>query len=272
MGIPSMPAQPNAVPTPEIGEEKIPEGHVEVVTEERVDDQGRKVIVTRKILKKLVVHKVPKEVAARRHWTKFGDAKGHPPGPNTKTTLVGEQVFLRLAQNRNWETEEKTDSIMKADKVKSITCRHCQGAHWTSKCPIKDMLPVLDSADRDSASPFAPQSSTKSSGRYVPPSQRRGTDQASTESLSSRDDSLPTIRVTNLSENAMESDLRELFGDFGTITRTFVAKDHHTGRCKGFAFVTYNTREAAAEAIKHVDRHPYDNLILKVEWANPSNK
>lgn len=41
-------------------------GHVETVREERVDELGRKVVVTRKILKKQVISSVPAAIAARR--------------------------------------------------------------------------------------------------------------------------------------------------------------------------------------------------------------
>lgn len=72
-------------------------------------------------------------------------------------------------------------------------------------------------------------------GKYVPPSQRgdkklgeRG------ESLGSRmqQDDQATVRVTNLSEETQESDLRELFGYFGPIKRVFLAKDKFTQQSK----------------------------------------
>ena len=72
-------------------------------------------------------------------------------------------------------------------------------------------------------------------GKYVPPSQRgdkkpgeRG------ESFGSRtqQDDQATVRVTNLSEETQESDLRELFGYFGSIRRVFLAKDKITQQSK----------------------------------------
>lgn len=53
--------------------------------------------MTRKILTKLVKEKVFKVVADRKGWTKFGDAAGNPPGPDISSTIIGEQVFLKLA-------------------------------------------------------------------------------------------------------------------------------------------------------------------------------
>lgn len=80
-----------------------------------------------------------------------------------------------------------------------------------------------------------------------------------------------TIRITNLPEETQDGDIRDLFKDFGRITRIFLAKDKNTGNSKGFAFVSYDSRESASRAIKGVNGHGYNNLILSVEWARPSN-
>ena len=60
------------------------------------------------------------------------------------------------------------------------------------------------------------------------------------------------IRVTNLPD-ITENELRELFKACGPIQRTYVAKDHQTGESKGFAFVTYYTKEDAQSAIDKFD-------------------
>lgn len=79
-----------------------------------------------------------------------------------------------------------------------------------------------------------------------------------------------TIRITNLPEETQDSDIRDLFKDFGRITRIYLAKDKSTGNSKGFAFVSFEVRENAARAIKTVNGHGYNNLILIVEWAKPN--
>ena len=81
-----------------------------------------------------------------------------------------------------------------------------------------------------------------------------------------------TVRVTNLSEETKESDLEELFGCIGKISRIYLAKDKETKSSKGFAFITYEDRRGAEKAIRTLDRHGYDSLLLKVEWAKPSTK
>jgi translation initiation factor 3 subunit G len=53
-------------------------------------------------------------------------------------------------------------------------------------------------------------------------------------------DDAATIRVTNLSEETRDGDLKDLFGRFGTITRIFLAKDKNTQQSKGFAFIRYS--------------------------------
>lgn len=58
-------------------------------------------------------------------------------------------------------------------------------------------------------------------------------------------DDSTTVRITNLSEDTREDDLRELCRRFGPIQRVFLAKDRHSGLSRGFAFVTFVYRYAA---------------------------
>jgi len=82
----------------------------------------------------------------------------------------------------------------------------------------------------------------------------------------SRDD-LPTLRVTNISEDTGESDLRELFGNFGYVVRVYVGRDRETGVGKGFAFVSFDNKADAQRAMEKVHGRGYDNLILNVQWS-----
>lgn len=85
-------------------------------------------------------------------------------------------------------------------------------------------------------------------------------------------DELPTLRVTNLTEDANEEDLWQIFGRFGRkgkVARIFVGKDQETGLCKGFAFVSFEDREDAEIAMGKVNGLPYDHLILACQWSVP---
>ena len=55
------------------------------------------------------------------------------------------------------------------------------------------------------------------------------------------------IRVSNLSEDTHETDLRELFSRFGPPTRVYVAIDHKFGLSRGFGYVILSTRKMLRE-------------------------
>jgi translation initiation factor 3 subunit G len=94
----------------------------------------------------------------------------------------------------------------------------------------------------------------------------RGAGESMSRGGGSRDD-LPTLRVTNISEDTQESDLRDLFGVFGRVSRVYVGRDRDTGAGKGFAFVSFEERANAQRAIERVNGKGYDNLILSVQWS-----
>jgi translation initiation factor 3 subunit G len=78
-----------------------------------------------------------------------------------------------------------------------------------------------------------------------------------------------TLRVTNIPDEKSEEDLYELFGRFGVINRIYLAMNKKTFRSRGFAFVTFRSREDAAHAIDSLQGHDLDKLLLKIEWAMP---
>merc|ERR1740121_1701786 len=77
-----------------------------------------------------------------------------------------------------------------------------------------------------------------------------------------------SLRVTNLSEDVKEGDLQDLFSSVGRLQRVYLAKDEN-GFSRGFAFVTYYTRDDAFKAIEKLHGYGYDNLILQVQFAKP---
>ena len=84
-------------------------------------------------------------------------------------------------------------------------------------------------------------------------------------------DDLPTLRVTNISEDTQENDLRDLFGTFGRIARVYVGRDRETGAGKGFAFVSFEEKSHAQRAMEKMHGRGYDNLILSVQWSRKSS-
>lgn len=101
--------------------------------------------------------------------------------------------------------------------------------------------------------------------KYVPPSRRAGG--GAGESMNRSRDDLPTLRVTNVSEDATDEDLRELFSRFGKVFRVYIGRDRETGIGKGYAFVSFEDRAVAEKAMRKVHGMGYDNLILSVQWS-----
>ena len=109
-------------------------------------------------------------------------------------------------------------------------------------------------------------------GKYVPPSMRTpGGREAAMQSWQD-DRDRNSLRVTNVSEDATEDDLRELFSKFGAVQRIYLARDRETNMSRGFCFVTYRQRRDAEVALEKLDGYGYDHLILKVEWSKPSTR
>lgn len=128
--------------------------------------------------------------------------------------------------------------------------------------------PIEDDLGTGPDAPVAP-AATSTGGKYVPPSMRAGAGRGAGESMrgtGARED-LPTLRVTNISEDTQENDLRELFGNFGRVARVYVGRDRDTGAGKGFAFVSFEDRAVAQKAMEKVNGRGYDNLILSVQWS-----
>jgi RNA recognition motif-containing protein len=75
--------------------------------------------------------------------------------------------------------------------------------------------------------------------------------------------------VGNLSFNATQEQLRDLFAPHGTVVEVDVIKDKFSGRPRGFAFVTMETKEAADAAVQAVNGKDIDGRALTVNEARP---
>ena len=75
--------------------------------------------------------------------------------------------------------------------------------------------------------------------------------------------------VGNLSFQATEEDLRELFQQSGTVESVRIVTDQFTGRPRGFGFVEMSTKEEAAAAIDQFNGKELGGRALKVNEAKP---
>ena len=77
------------------------------------------------------------------------------------------------------------------------------------------------------------------------------------------------LYVGNLSYNVTEEQLRELFGQAGTIKEVAMIMDRDTQRPKGFGFVEMTTQVEAQKAIEMFNEHEMDGRRLMVNFARP---
>ena len=180
------------------------------------NEDGKDVLVVRKIMQTNISHCVLSRVLKRRQIVKFGKCAGKPPGPEEGITCLGDLVYLELAgekennpngnnsvkQPPNQSTSQSTNQQNNRDKkphlkssvssVSTIVCRNCkEPGHWTKDCKISVIaIPDIDFGNKQyssgseskSGSPSLSVASSSSTGttggKYVPPS-RRGHNQSS---------------------------------------------------------------------------------------------
>ena len=78
-----------------------------------------------------------------------------------------------------------------------------------------------------------------------------------------------SIYVGNLSYQVQEDDLKQVFAEYGTVSRVQVPKDRETGRVRGFAFVEMASEAEEEAAIEALDGAEWMGRNLKVNKAKP---
>ncbi len=77
------------------------------------------------------------------------------------------------------------------------------------------------------------------------------------------------IYVGNISFNATEDDIRELFATYGQIESVKLITDPQTGRPRGFGFVEMSSADDARKAIDALNGKPFMERNLSVSEARP---
>ncbi len=75
------------------------------------------------------------------------------------------------------------------------------------------------------------------------------------------------LYVGNLSFDATENEIRELFGQYGEVSEVNLITDPQTGRPRGFGFVELADDNAAREAIGALDGKEFGSRQIKVNEA-----
>lgn len=77
------------------------------------------------------------------------------------------------------------------------------------------------------------------------------------------------IYVGNLSYNATDDELHDLFAEFGEVTSARVIMDKVTGRSRGFGFVEMANQAEGEAAVSQLDNKEVGGRALKVNEARP---
>jgi len=77
------------------------------------------------------------------------------------------------------------------------------------------------------------------------------------------------LYVGNLSFDATENELQDLFAAHGPVSEVNLITDRMSGRSRGFAFVTMGTPEGAQAAIQALSGKEYGGRALTVNEARP---
>lgn len=246
---------------------------VKTVIEYERNDKGDVMKVTTKTKTETVKRKVFKAAAERRNWERFGSAVNETKKDSVTVQAVEDIPFERVRQRQTQEekkAQDLKDALAQPDKA--AASQSIKDLLYKKRMERQLLLArgLIDAPERPPDEDGAPGGSLPSAGGkggWVPPSLRNRMEGGESMRPQRREEN--SVRVTNLSEDTREEDLRELFSAFGQIARIYVAYDRERGGNRGFAFVNFVRKDDAEKAIRKLDGYGYDNLILRCEWSNP---
>lgn len=74
--------------------------------------------------------------------------------------------------------------------------------------------------------------------------------------------------VGNISYDATEQQLLEIFSSVGQVVNFRLVHDKETGRVKGYAFAEYADRETASSAVRNLNNVDFHGRSLRVDMAD----
>ncbi len=80
------------------------------------------------------------------------------------------------------------------------------------------------------------------------------------------------VYVGNLSFDASEESLKELFSQAGEVVSANIITDKFSGRSKGFGFIEFKTEDEMKAAIEQFNGYSFMSRDLRVNEARPPEK
>mmetsp|Transcript_71272 Transcript_71272/g.230821 ORF Transcript_71272/g.230821 Transcript_71272/m.230821 type:complete len:307 (-) Transcript_71272:268-1188(-) len=259
---------------------------------EYLERDGKTYKVSKKVKQTTVKSWTNKNITARKTMAKFGKPLLNEAGEKHLVVKSEEDVNIELSKKIATQVSVKDDAEEKFYEESLELAQNLtkEKKVWTDMNRVRQMERDEVGVTRDTleekpaegaaaAASTAPAAGAAAAGgaaptKYVPPSLRGnqgGKDggKGGGKGMDMQQQQEASLRITNLSEDVREGDLQDLFGQFGRLQRVYLAKDMVTFQSRGFAFVTYYSREDAQRAIDKLNGHGYDNLILQVQFAKP---
>ena len=78
-----------------------------------------------------------------------------------------------------------------------------------------------------------------------------------------------TLYVGNFSEAVSENDLLTLFTQMGDVSTLRIMRDRHSGRSRGYAYVTMTAQSEADKAVSRLNKSSFSGQTLKVSLTRP---
>ena len=217
------------------------ENGIKIYIDYKFNDKNQLVKVTRRVKVITITRLVKKGVIERRKWGHFGQAKNTKPGEidNSVTIYSTDDVFIEPPGKKHEDPSTLMLKNLKQNRIKRNIKNDFSGDKSSNK-------------------------SNKTTNSYIAPNSRNRENKMG---FKPERDNSTTLRVTNLSKNIQEDDVRSLFSQYGKLNRVYLVKDHVTKESRGFAFVSFNLKEEAQSAMDNLRGYGIDHLILKIDWA-----
>lgn len=75
------------------------------------------------------------------------------------------------------------------------------------------------------------------------------------------------VYVGNLPYRTTEEEMKEFFGEAGTVTDVRIIRDKETNRSKGFGFVSFDSEEGVTKAIEVLNGKDFGGRPIKIDRA-----
>ena len=203
------------------------EAGIKTVTEYKFNEAHQRVKVVKRYKVVEEITRTSQEMRNRRSWVKFGDVTGKEVGVVDRDFTMRSHDAVTIDHPNAGEKQQDFEEIWKNANSGTATSNT-----WTMKRTMGETTEDDYKTNEERGMRGQGGGDDENPNAYRPPAMRGGAENRGAAQMSDKSQfDHATLRVTNISEDAREQDLRELFAKFGHIARVYLAKDRETMRC-----------------------------------------